>query len=46
MRALPETCVVIEDSKVGKAAAHAAGMTPIHFCGSGMQPLAEHSLED
>ena len=46
MRELPEKCVVIEDSEVGIAAAHAAGMTPIHFCEPGMQPLAEHTFED
>lgn len=46
MRALPETCVVVEDSEVGIAAAHAAGMTPIHFCEPGMQPLSEHTFEN
>ncbi len=35
MRARAEACLVIEDSPAGIAAARAAGMTPLHFRGSG-----------
>jgi HAD superfamily hydrolase (TIGR01509 family) len=46
MRAEPDLCIVIEDSEVGIAAACAAGMTPIHFCEPGTDPLAEHIFRD
>lgn len=46
MQALPEACIVVEDSEVGIAAAHEAGMTPIHFCEPGMPSLSEYKLDN
>ena len=46
MVVLPEVCFVVEDSEVGIVAAHAAGMTPIHFREKGMPSLSDCSFCD
>ncbi len=44
MGAMPERCIVVEDSEVGISAAIAAGMTPVHFCETGAKPLSSYNF--